>query len=388
VADLVVLGAGIAGSAAAFQAIRSGASVTVVDAGLPGRATTAGAGIVSPVGLDRGESRGPWVDLVAECVRDYRRLTEEIDATVAGTGERTAPTFAVHGELVIAGDDAERAELRELEAWIAAVPRVDGRPVATAQRVDGPGVVERFGWLRPDLDALFVPEVGRVDGNRFAAALLAAAHRRAPRRITFRSGWADLHVGDARATVTVDGEAVDGDAVLVATGAWADGWRDRLGLRLAIHADAGEIIHLRPVDGATAGLPVVNTFGGSYLVPFDDRVVVGATHERRADYGADVTAAGQRAVLDRALGAAPGLASASVLETRVGLRPASADGLPMVGPTAVDGVTLVSGLGSWGLTLGPTLGAVAARAALGEPTQPRFAFLSPLRSPIPRDDAT
>jgi D-amino-acid dehydrogenase len=188
--------------------------------------------------------------------------------------------------------------------------------------------------------------------------------------------------------VTVDGEVVDGDAVLVATGAWADGWRDRLGLRLAIHADAGEIIHLRPVDGATAGLPVVNTFGGSYLVPFDDRVVVGATHERRADYASDVTAAGQRAVLDRALGVAPGLASASVVETRVGLRPASADGLPMVGPTAVDGVTLVSGLGSWGLTLGPTLGAVAARAALGEPTPPRFAFLSPLRSPIPRDDAT
>src|SRR6185503_19630412 len=46
--DLLVVGGGIVGASAAYHAARAGARVLVVDRDDPGRATSAGAGIVSP----------------------------------------------------------------------------------------------------------------------------------------------------------------------------------------------------------------------------------------------------------------------------------------------------------------------------------------------------
>ena len=47
--DVAVVGAGLVGLSLAYELAGLGASVTVVDAGHPGRATDAGAGILSPV---------------------------------------------------------------------------------------------------------------------------------------------------------------------------------------------------------------------------------------------------------------------------------------------------------------------------------------------------
>jgi D-amino-acid dehydrogenase len=379
--DIVVMGAGIVGSSAAYHAAKAGARVTLVEPGLPGRATTAGAGIISPVGLDRGEVRGPWVELVAECVDAYEALVAEIESDLGTDSGRSG--FARHGELVIAEDDADRQKLEELEAWVHARGRIGGR--ATAQRLATAEVQDFFPLLREGIDAVFIPEVGRVDGNRFAAMLLEAAQRTG--RVEVVSARGELDVSGARPRVSADGRDLTADAIVVATGAWSADVLQQLGVSLGIKPNAGEIMHLRPADVPTAGLPVVNTFSGSYFVPFDDRIAAGATHEHRPDRNANTTAGGQRSVLEQALRLAPGLDRATVLETRVGLRPTSEDGLPLVGATAVDGVVLASGLGSWGLTLGPTLGGVAARVALGEPAEPRYGPLSPLRNAIPREES-
>ncbi len=71
-------------------------------------------------------------------------------------------------------------------------------------------------------------------------------------------------------------------------------------------------------------------------------------------------------MLTQALAVAPGLASATHLENRVGLRPAGPDIRPLLGPVqGVAGLVVATGLGASGLTLGPLAGAVAARTALG-----------------------
>ena len=46
--DVAVVGGGLVGLSLAFALAGGGATVTVIDAGLPGRATDAGAGILSP----------------------------------------------------------------------------------------------------------------------------------------------------------------------------------------------------------------------------------------------------------------------------------------------------------------------------------------------------
>src|ERR1700722_15449654 len=47
--DVAVIGAGLVGVSLAYELACLGASVTVIDAGHPGRATDAGAGILSPL---------------------------------------------------------------------------------------------------------------------------------------------------------------------------------------------------------------------------------------------------------------------------------------------------------------------------------------------------
>ena len=63
--------------------------------------------------------------------------------------------------------------------------------------------------------------------------------------------------------------------------------------------------------------------GSHYLLAFDESVVVaGATRESGSGFDYRVTAAGQMEVLTEALRVAPGLATATIIETRVGFRPA------------------------------------------------------------------
>lgn len=132
-------------------------------------------------------------------------------------------------------------------------------------------------------------------------------------------------------------------------------------------------MHLQLPDDGTADWPTVMTLaeehGHHYLLAFPGgRVVVGATREPDAGFDHRVTAAGQRQVLDAALTLAPGLAAATVLETRVGFRPVTPDGFPLLGAVpGWDGLVLATGLGANGLTYGPLMGVLAAGLALGEP---------------------
>lgn len=70
-------------------------------------------------------------------------------------------------------------------------------------------------------------------------------------------------------------------------------------------------------------------------------------------------------VLHEALRVTPGLAQARLVEIRVGLRPVSADGLPIISNLAHSpGVTIVTGHGPNGLQLVPYSGKLVAQLAL------------------------
>ncbi|WP_327092941.1 FAD-binding oxidoreductase [Nonomuraea sp. NBC_01738] len=108
---------------------------------------------------------------------------------------------------------------------------------------------------------------------------------------------------------------------------------------------------------------------GPYLLGFPgSRVVLGATRED-AGYDARVTVSGLTEILAAGLELAPGLATASVEETRAGLRPVYApDGAaerPLIG-WAGPGVVVATGLSAYGLTAGPFAGLLAAELAAGD----------------------
>jgi D-amino-acid dehydrogenase len=81
-------------------------------------------------------------------------------------------------------------------------------------------------------------------------------------------------------------------------------------------------------------------------------------------------------VLAEAVRVAPGLAKAAFREIRVGLRPFTQDGMPVLGRVpGVENVLLATGHGPTGLQLGPYSGKLMAEMALGKlPSEDISAF--------------
>jgi D-amino-acid dehydrogenase len=148
-----------------------------------------------------------------------------------------------------------------------------------------------------------------------------------------------------------------------------------------IQPQRGQIVHLHLSGQETNSWPIVLPPGSHYLLAFDDsRVVAGATRESGAGFDYRVTAAGQAEVLSEALRIAPGLGVASLVETRVGFRPVSLDGRPLLGRTRnVEGLVIGNGLGAAGLTIGPLAGRLLADVVLDRQPALDLASFDPLR---------
>jgi D-amino-acid dehydrogenase len=372
---VVVVGRGIVGVSAALRCARAGARVAVVDSGAPGRATAAGAGIVSPVGL-AGEVVGDaWTSLVGSALRAYQRLLDSLRDS-----GHDDPGFALVGEVVAATREGDRTDLDQLAVRLEEL-RDRGVELGTVERLHGKDLTASWPELAPDLDGLYIEHVGRVDGRRVRATLETAA---AAAGATLLEGECHLRVSGRRAEVVVDGRPLPTGSVILAAGAWSQRFLDDLGVAVTVRPVRGQIVHLQVPAHGVERRPVVNTFEGHYFLGFpDQRVVTGATHEPEAGFDHRVTAGGLASVLERALRIAPGLTGATVLETRVGFRPQSSDGYPIVGRSAAaEGIVVATGLGAWGLTLGPLIGQVAAEQALGLPMSFDAGFLDPGRQPM------
>ncbi|HEU5016076.1 MAG TPA: FAD-dependent oxidoreductase, partial [Roseiflexaceae bacterium] len=112
----------------------------------------------------------------------------------------------------------------------------------------------------------------------------------------------------------------------------------------------------------TSTWPVITPYHGHYMVAWpDSRVVVGATRETGSGFAPFTSVAGIHEVLSEALRVAPGLRDARLREVRVGLRPATPDGLPVLGHVpGRRNIVLATGHGPTGLQLGPFSGKIAA----------------------------
>lgn len=341
---VVVVGGGIAGASAAFHLAEGGADVVLVDDGRPGRATDAGAGIVAY----------PWRDMDSPLSRLWQRSVEAygpIAQHVGATVERV-------GELLVAppGSELDRAE-----AALATAPS------GPATRLAPDEARALFPYLAPGLAALHVATTARVEGSAVRNRLLSAAVAAGARVV---DGPAELLVSGGRAqSVLAGGRRIAAGDVVVAAGAWSASLLAGagLGVALPVAPQRGQIVHLEVAED-TAAMPVVSPLAADhYLLAFADRrVVVGATRETGSGFEPMLTAGGVAAVLADALGVAPGLASAKVRDQRVGLRPQTPDGLPLLGPIAAcPGLWVLTGMGPLGLTLGPYCGHLVAEAVLG-----------------------
>lgn len=359
--DAVVVGGGIVGSSVAYHLAAADNDVLLLDREDEGGATAAGAGIVSPATSSRTDSDA-WFRLAVEAAEYYPDLAARLADETGGEVGYDRP-----GILSVASTPAEvDAFERTLERTRARQEDLGHPEPGSIKELSAEEARQRFPALG-DIERAFVYEnAGRVDGQQFAGALRGAAMnhgldvvRESAEELSFE--------GQHFSGVRTDQDRYAADAVVIAGGAWSGKWATQLGIEIPVKPQRGQIAHLDAGE-STDDWPILGGYQGHYVVPWPGgRLAAGATRETGTGFDPRATAGGVRELLDELLRVAPGLDGATFREVRVGLRPASGDGLPILGEVpGVTGAYLATGHGPTGLTLGPYSGKVAAELVHGE----------------------
>jgi glycine oxidase len=346
--DLVVVGAGIVGLASAWRALASGRSVVVVDPA-PGQGTSrVAAGMLAPVTEARiAEEALTRLGLAA--VERWPDFAEELTADAGGAelGLRR------EGTLQVAFDADDRRALDEL----AEVHQLLG---LKSERLGSRQCRELVPLLAPQVrGGLLVPGDWQVDPRRVLAALLGAVERRGgvlrgARVVGLRRAGPGRPVDGV---VLEDGTPLSASSVLLAAGTGVPGVGELPGeLRLPVRPVKGEILRLRshpPLDGLSMTVRASVRGEPVYLVPrCDGEIVLGAT-VREAGYDTTVRSGAVLDLLRAAVDLVPALAEVPLVEVTAGLRPATPDNAPLIGPTGVEGLHVATGHYRNGVLLAP-----------------------------------
>jgi glycine oxidase len=364
--DVLVVGGGIIGCAAADALSSRGASVRVLDPRpLGGGATQASGGMLAP--YVEGAHAPSLEALGARSLALYTALAARLGPEV--------PWLAT-GSLHVAFDEAEAASLEAL---------ADGHRSrgVESRRLTGAQARELERDLGADcVAALMIPSHALVGARAFASHAWRAAEARG-------ASWTTAtvtRIGACRGgRLRVESSAgdLDADRVVLAAGSWASQVAVDGAPRIPVRPVRGQLLHLRMVPGSSSGAPpgLSRIVWGSrcYLVPWPDgTMLVGATTED-AGYDERATATGVHDLLDAAAEVLPRAWQAEFLGVRVGLRPASPDELPIVGPSAcLPGLVYATGHYRNGVLLAPLTAELVAKAVAGE-DDPAFAITTPGR---------
>lgn len=329
--SLTVVGGGVIGLTCALAAADAGRRVRVLDAGHAERASWVAGGMLGSLGEGQpGEQEA--LALSVESVRRWPDLVRRLDEPAIVTATDS---------LFVAAGAADAEYLRHLADFVwAQQPRTD----ATLHAVTG----REIRALEPALSSRLVGGYRAAGEWSVDNRLLLSALRRAV-------GSAGVEVVDTRVESLADVRADlrPGEQVLVAAGLGTPALIP--GVRM--HAAKGEILRLRrtrlSVPPPTHVVRARIHGRAVYLVPRADGIVVGATQYETGDL-ADRTpqAGGVADLLADAVEVMPGLRTYELTEAAAGLRPCTADGLPII--ERVDANTVVAtGHGRNGIVLAP-----------------------------------
>ena len=363
--DIIVVGSGIIGCAIADELARRGASVDIVDdRPIAMGATQASAGVLAP--FIEAREGNPLLELAVRSLELYDDFMNRVAST---TG--TAVAYRRTGTLDVALDE------RDLETLRTTVSVLERRGVpalmldAARTRAEEPHLADGA------LGALLIEVHGFVAAADLARALVAAARRNGaqliePTRVrTIASRHGEMVVG-------TDKGSLSAGAVVLAAGSWsAEITIEGVSQKPPIRPVRGQLLHL-----GWKGVPLRRVTWSSrcYLVPWDDgTVLVGATAE---DVGFDerATVAGVSELLEAVCDLTPHAWSAGFNGARVGLRPGTTDGLPIIGASQrLPNLMYATGHFRNGILLAPLTAVLVADALLENRIDPMLAKVSPAR---------
>lgn len=356
-ADVVVVGAGIVGTAVAARLAGAGAEVCVVERSAPAAgSSSAGEGNI----LVSDKLPGPELELARRSLVLWRELGDEESARIE---------LQEKGGLVVARRADQLAALDALAGAQAAAGVKVQRVEADALRALEPHLT------RAAVGAVFYEEDAQVQpmhAVRAQAARAVAAGCRLVRGADVLGWRVQAPAGRGRLQTAADvattlGVVRAGSAVVNAGGPWAAEVAQRLGSRLPVMPRRGHVLVTEPVGVLTPH----KVYEADYVGSIHDRadagwrcssvveatasgtMLLGSSREF-AGWAASPDPAVVAAIAGRAVALFPALRRVRLLRTYVGFRPATPDRLPVIGWDAdVAGLLHATGHEGAGIGLSP-----------------------------------
>ncbi len=363
--DVVIVGGGISGTAAAYELARAGASVTLVEKGE--LASMASGWTLAGV---RQSGRHPLeLPLAQAAVRRWTTLGEELEADLE---------YRQGGNLRLARTPEEvPAIARLVEEQQRLGLEIEFLPDPAAVRREAPAL---SGTV---LAASYCPTDGHANPNATVQAFAAAARRHGAviRTETEVTGLA-VH-GERVTGVRTTAGSVAADVVVLAAGVYTDRLCAMVGLEFPLrtaHVAVVQTVPLPPLIRQVIGVANAD-FAGRQEVGGRVRMTGAAVPWRWPPGplgGDDVQppASEVRVVLDRGVAVLPALADAKIARLWGGLIDLTPDGLPVIERAPeIEGLVIAAGFSGHGFCLGPITGQLVSELITkGSPSLPLGAF--------------
>src|SRR5579859_1594047 len=326
---VVVIGGGVIGCAVADRLIRSGHKVTLLERDhLGAHASGRAAGILAP------RSELPHEDLAH---RSGDLFPELVDRLEKDTG--IALEYLSSESLTLAFDEKEAAALRKLDC----------------RQLDGAACRKLEPALSPEVVAGALFEHAHITPLRLVEALARSAMMAGS---AIREGTPVSSIEESG--VRVVGERINADRVVLAAGPWSAGLAESAGVELDVWPLRGQLVALRPVRALLTRIVSWRKF---YAVSKPDGTVIVGSTEEQSGFDARPTAEGVEKMLNIAQLMLPALNEATLERAWAALRPATKDGLPIIGPASGrPNLILATGHNRTGILLAPITAEMVAQA--------------------------
>jgi glycine oxidase len=357
--DVLIVGGGIVGCSVAYHLGKLGLRVALVERGeIAGEASLAGAGMLAALDgaseiYAHTEQASPFLQLCLAGLRYYRNLDQQLkQETGIDIGLVKAPML----RLAFSEQDviALQARLAQQQRFLSGLQWFDGESARAIEPLLSSTV----------LGVLASPHEYNVSAPRLTQAYACGAALHGVHIFTGRSADRLLLQKMRIAGIETNQGQIHAEHVVLAAGAWTARWHTQT-VSPIIFPVKGQMLALQ----APLGQPLRHTLYShklGYLVPkADGSIYVGATSEH-IGFRKTVNAAGIATLLATVAEVAPKLLEGSFERSWTGLRPGSADGLPLLGGCrSRPGLWLASGHFRDGILLGPLTGHILAELIQG-----------------------
>lgn len=344
---IVVLGGGIIGLSCAFELQTRGHEVTVLELQrCGGQATGAAAGMLAPFS-ENVEGPDDFFRLCLQSLRLYPQWQETVRQV-----SKLHFAYENSGSLYVAFHEADLLAMQGRLLW----QREFG---ASVRLLDREELLRQEPQLSKEIvAALHIPEESHVYTPDYIKALELACRLAG---VTIHENLEKLEVVNWRSEVLIraaDNRTFSGEKMIVCVGAWAKEMESSFDIRIPIYPIRGQICAYE-----SNGKPIRHMIFGNqgYLVAKDNGTLVCGASEDIAGFDVSTTERGIERLRRWNKNVVPHLEGQSPFHRWAGLRPATQDGLPLIGPLRnAKHVILAAGHYRNGILLSPVTAKIVA----------------------------